>query len=215
MSEDLDQRLDAIYEAVLDYEAERTEALVRAEVAAETDISLVLNDALIAAMDEVGDLFSEGVLFVPEMLMAAKAMKAGLEVLRPLLTASDTKPVGTVLLGTVHNDLHDIGKNLVGMMLEGGGFKVIDLGVNVAPETFVEAVREHSPDLVGMSALLTTTMPNMGRTVDALRRYGFNGHIMVGGAPVTKEFADAIGADGYADDAPGTVDLARSFLAVA
>jgi 5-methyltetrahydrofolate--homocysteine methyltransferase len=209
MTDTLDDRLDAIFDAVLDYEDAATERLVRAELEHGTDLHVILNDSLIAAMDEVGDLFSQGTLFVPEMLMAAKAMKAGLEVLRPLLTETDAKPVGTVVIGTVHRDLHDIGKNLVGMMLEGAGFTVVNLGVDVPPEAFLAAVTEHHPDVLGMSALLTTTMPNMGKTVELLRKEGWNGRIMVGGAPVTRDFADAIGADGFAADAPGAVELAR------
>jgi len=212
MTDALDDRLDAIFDAVLDYEDAATERLVRAELEHGTDLHVILNDALIAAMDEVGDLFSQGTLFVPEMLMAARAMKAGLEVLRPLLTETDAKPVGTVVIGTVHRDLHDIGKNLVGMMLEGAGFTVINLGVDVPPEAFLEAVNTHHPDVLGMSALLTTTMPNMGKTVELLRKEGWNGHIMVGGAPVTREFAAAIGADGFAADAPGAVELARRMV---
>jgi len=212
MTDSLDERLDAIFDAVLDYEDAATERLVREELEHGTDLHVILNDALIAAMDEVGDLFSEGTLFVPEMLMAARAMKAGLEVLRPLLTQTDARPSGTVVIGTVHRDLHDIGKNLVGMMLEGAGFTVINLGVDVPPEGFLEAVRTHGPDVVGMSALLTTTMPNMGKTVELLRKEGWNGHIMVGGAPVTREFAEAIGADGFATDAPGAVALARRMV---
>ena len=212
MTGTLDDRLDAIFDAVLDYEDATTKRLVRAELEHGTDLNMILNDALIAAMDEVGDMFSQGTLFVPEMLMAARAMKAGLEVLRPLLTETDAKAAGTVVIGTVHRDLHDIGKNLVGMMLEGAGFTVVNLGVDVPPEGFLEAVREHHPDVLGMSALLTTTMPNMGRTVDLLRKEGWNGRIMVGGAPVTREFADAIGADGFAADAPGAVELARRMV---
>ena len=212
MTGTLDDRLDAIFDAVLDYEDATTGRLVRAELENGTDLNVILNDALIAAMDEVGDMFSQGTLFVPEMLMAARAMKAGLEVLRPLLTETDAKAAGTVVIGTVHRDLHDIGKNLVGMMLEGAGFTVVNLGVDVPPEGFLEAVREHHPDVLGMSALLTTTMPNMGRTVDLLRKEGWNGRIMVGGAPVTRKFANAIGADGFAADAPGAVELARRMV---
>jgi len=197
MTGSLDDRLDAIFDAVLDYEDEKTERLVREELAHGTDLNVILNDALISAMDEVGDLFSEGALFVPEMLMAARAMKAGLEVLRPLLTETDAKPIG---------------KNLVGMMLEGAGFTVVNLGVDVPPEKFLEAVHEHHPDVIGMSALLTTTMPNMGKTIQLLRKEGWNGHIMVGGAPVNQEFADAIGANGFAADAPGAVELARRMI---
>ncbi|MCC7045865.1 MAG: corrinoid protein [Alphaproteobacteria bacterium] len=215
MGEDLDTRLDAIYESVLAFEAGRTAELVRRETGHGTSCQQILTDALIAAMDEVGDQFAEGRLFVPEMLMAAKAMKAGLEVLRPLLSATDAKPVGTVVIGTVHKDLHDIGKNLVGMMMEGGGLKVIDLGVDVPPDRFLAAAQEHRPDVIGLSALLTTTMPNMRKTVEMLRGVGYNGRIMVGGAPVNAAFAEAIGADGFAPDAPGAVKLARKFIGAA
>jgi 5-methyltetrahydrofolate--homocysteine methyltransferase len=215
MSEDVDTRLDAIYEAVLGFDAPRTAELVRQEIRHGADCQRILSDALIAAMDEVGDQFAEGRLFVPEMLMAAKAMKAGLEVLRPLLSAADVKPIGTVLIGTVHKDLHDIGKNLVGMMMEGGGLKVIDLGVDVPPDRFLAAAHEHKPDVIGLSALLTTTMPNMRKTVELLRGVGYNGRIIVGGAPVNAAFAEAIGADGYADDAPGAVRLARQLIVAA
>jgi len=209
----LDDRLDAIYEAVLDYQSERTAALVRRELELGTDVNLVLKDALIAAMDEVGDLFGAGTLFVPEMLMAAKAMKAGLGVLRPVLTETEAQPIGTVVLGTVLRDLHDIGKNLVAMMLEGSGFRVVDLGVDVAPERFLEAAHEHRPEVIGLSALLTTTMPNMGKTVALFRKEGWNGRLIVGGAPLNAEFAASIGADGYAEDAARAVALARAFVA--
>lgn len=208
----LDQRLDTIYEAVLDYDAEGVARMVADEVAFGTEPQTVINDALIAAMEELGELFAEGEVFVPELLMAAKAMKSGLEVLRPLLTATDTKPVGTVLMGTVHGDLHDIGKNLVGMMLEGGGFEVHDLGVNVAPEDFWRAANELKPDVIGLSALLTTTTPNMHRTIELFRGRGWNGRIMVGGAPVSKDYAAEIGADGYGPDAPAAVALAKGYV---
>ena len=215
MSEDLEARLDAIYGAVLAYEAGNTAELVRRETEHGTSCQQILSDALIAAMDEVGDQFASGRLFVPEMLMAANAMNAGLEVLRPLLSASDAKPAGTVVIGTVHKDLHDIGKNLVGMMMEGGGLKVVDLGVDVPPDRFLAAAREHHPDVIGLSALLTTTLPSMRKTVEILRGVGYNGRIMVGGAPVNQAFAKAIGADGFAADAPGAVKLARQFVGAA
>ena len=208
----LDDRLDVIYEGVLDYQSDKVAQLVRQEVELGTDINLVLSDALIAAMDEVGSQFAEGSLFVPEMLMAATAMKAGLNILRPLLTESESPSMGTIVLGTVKQDLHDIGKNLVGMMMEGAGFEVIDLGVDVPPEKFVEAAKEHSANLVGMSALLTTTMPNMGRTVEAFHKSGYNGSIIIGGAPLNQEFADSIGANGFADSAPAAVELARRLI---
>ena len=217
MTGSLDDRLDAIFDAVLDYEDETTERLVREELAHGTDLHVILNDSLIAAMDEVGDLFSEGVLFVPEMLMAARAMKAGLEVLRPLLTETDAKPIGKVVLGTVHRDLHDIGKNLVGMMLEGSGFEVVDLGTDVSSQAFVNAVREHEPQVIGMSALLTTTMPSMGATIEALEEAGLREgvKVMIGGAPITQDFADKVGADGFAPDASSATRQAKALVGAA
>ncbi|MAH84466.1 MAG: hypothetical protein CBB68_09070 [Rhodospirillaceae bacterium TMED8] len=207
-----DERLDAIYEAVLDFDYETVESMVRNEVTYGTDLQVIINDALIAAMEELGELFAAGEVFVPELLMAARAMKAGLEVLRPLLTATDIKPVGVVLMGTVHGDLHDIGKNLVTMMLEGGGFVVHDLGVNVSPEAFWEAAVKIKPDIIGLSALLTTTTPNMRRTIKLFRDRGWNGRIIVGGAPVSKDFAAEINADGYSPDAPNAVRLAKNYI---
>ncbi len=171
----------------------------------------VLNGALLAGMDEVGRDFKAGDLYVPEVLAAARAMQAGMDVLRPLLADSDIVSSGKYVLGTVKGDLHDIGKNLVRMMLEGGGFEVIDLGTDVEPSAFVEAVREHKPDLVGMSALLTTTMTQMKVTIEALEKAGLRNSvkIMVGGAPVTAAFAEEISADAYAHDAARAVDVAR------
>jgi 5-methyltetrahydrofolate--homocysteine methyltransferase len=170
-------------------------------------------DAMTAAMDVVGRKFQEGELFVPEMLIAARAMKAGTEILEPILVAQGVKPEFRAIVGTVEGDLHDIGKNLVGMMWKGGGLEVIDLGVNVPAARFVEAAREHDVHLVGLSALLTTTMPNMRGVVDAIRASGVPAKVVVGGAPVTPEFAAQIGADGYAPDAGAAVDLARGLLA--
>jgi len=171
----------------------------------------ILQDGLIAGMDQVGKDFKAGDLFVPEVLIAARAMHAGMNVLRPLLSASDSPTVGKYVIGTVKGDLHDIGKNLVKMMLEGAGFETVDLGTDVAPEAFVQAVREHKPRIVGMSALLTTTMVNMKSTIDALNEAGLRESvkIMVGGAPVTAAFAQQIGADAYAPDAATAVDVAR------
>ena len=147
------------------------------------------------------------------MLLSARAMKGGLELLRPLLTLSKTKPKGLVLLATVQGDVHDIGKNLVGMMLEGAGFEVLDLGVNVSPEAAVAGAREHAPDVIGLSALLTTTMPAMGRIIAAFGREGIGCPVIVGGAPVTRAFAERIGADGYAEDAPTAVELVKALVA--
>ena len=169
-------------------------------------------DAMTAAMDVVGRRFQEGELFVPEMLIAARAMKAGMEILEPVLLAAGVKPEYRAVVGTVDGDLHDIGKNLVGMMWKGGGIEVFDLGVNVSPARFVEAAREHDAQLIGVSALLTTTMPNMRAVVEAVRAAGIAAKVVVGGAPVTPEFAAQIGADGYAPDAGSAVDLARSLL---
>jgi len=171
----------------------------------------ILSGGLIAGMDEVGKDFKAGELFVPEVLIAARAMHAGMHILRPLLSESDAMGAGKYVIGTVKGDLHDIGKNLVKMMLEGAGFETIDLGTDAGPADFVNAVREHQPNLLGMSALLTTTMVNMKATIEALEEAGLRDSvkIMVGGAPVTKAFAEEIGADAYAPDAASAVDVAR------
>ncbi len=202
-----------IYGAVLSFDDAGAARLVQAEVAAGTGVEQILNQGLIAAMDEVGRLFSEGELFVPEMLMAAQAMKAGLEVVKPLLAKGGTAQRGTVVIGTVKGDLHDIGKNLVAMMLEGAGFTVVDLGVDVETEAFLRAVKEHGAQVVALSALLTTTMPAMEQTIAALREQGLATKTMVGGAPVTQAYADKIHAHGYAEDAPAAVELARRLMA--
>ncbi|HUW15241.1 MAG TPA: corrinoid protein [Anaerolineae bacterium] len=172
----------------------------------------ILSSGLIAGMDEVGKDFKAGDLFVPEVLVAARAMSAGMGVLRPLLAAGEVPSAGKYVIGTVKGDLHDIGKNLVKMMLEGAGFETVDLGTDVEPAAFVDAVREHRPNFVGMSALLTTTMVNMKTTIEALEEAGLREgiKIMVGGAPVTDPFAREIGADAYAPDAASAVDVARS-----
>ncbi len=174
----------------------------------------ILDNGLVVGMSEVSVRFKRGDMYVPEVLMSADAMHAGLDVLRPQLTATGATMVGTIILGTVQGDLHDIGKNLVGMMCEGGGFDVINLGFNVAPEQFVEAIKEHQPDIVGMSALLTTTMRAMGHTMRAIEEAGLRDQvkIMVGGAPVDAEFAKRIGADGYGSNAPAAADLAKELV---
>ncbi len=171
----------------------------------------ILGSGLVAGMDEVGRDFKSGELFVPEVLLAARAMHAGMDVLRPLLIAGGTRSAGKCLIGTVRGDLHDIGKNLVKMMWEGAGFEVIDIGTDVAAEAFVEAVGRHQPDILGMSALLTTTMMEMKKTVDALAAAGLRDsiYVVIGGAPVTHDFAIEIGADAYAPDAASAVDVAR------
>ena len=174
----------------------------------------MLFDALIPALEEVGARFERGDFFVPEMLIAGRAMTGALELLRPLLAKTDAEPVGTFLMGTVKGDVHDIGKNLVDIMLEGAGFKVIDIGVQVAPETFVAAIEEHKPDVVGFSAFLTTTMPMFKVNIEAIEKAGLRDEviILVGGAPVTQEYADVVGADGYAADAAGATKKAKELL---
>jgi methylmalonyl-CoA mutase cobalamin-binding domain/chain len=175
---------------------------------------LLLFEALIPALEEVGARFERGDFFVPEMLIAGRAMTGALALLRPLLADSGAEPIGTFLMGTVKGDVHDIGKNLVDIMLEGAGFNVIDLGVQVAPETFVEAIREHKPQVVGFSAFLTTTMPMFKVNIQAIAKAGLRDEvvIMVGGAPVTQEYADAVGADGYAADAATATRRAKELL---
>jgi methylmalonyl-CoA mutase cobalamin-binding domain/chain len=178
------------------------------------DPETLLYDALIPSLEEVGARFERGDFFVPEMLIAARAMQGALDILRPLLAETGAKPIGTFVMGTVKGDVHDIGKNLVNIMLEGAGFTVYDLGVNVAPEKFVEQVQEHEPDIVGFSAFLTTTMPMFKANINALEKSGLRDRVivMVGGAPVTQEYADAVGADGYAADASATVKKAKALL---
>jgi methylmalonyl-CoA mutase cobalamin-binding domain/chain len=174
----------------------------------------MLFDALIPSLEEVGARFERGDYFVPEMLIAARAMQGALDILRPLLAETGTAQVGTFLMGTVKGDVHDVGKNLVNIMLEGAGFTVIDLGVNVAPEKFIEQIGEHNPDIVGFSAFLTTTMPMFKANINALSKAGIRDDVivMVGGAPVTQEYADAVGADGYAADASSTVKKAKELI---
>ena len=201
-----------IYEGVLAFQVDKVKELTQTELDAGTDVPTILNDGLISAMDEVGDKFSEGLLFVPEMLMAAKAMKGGLEILKPHLSAEVSHSKGTVVIGTVKGDLHDIGKNLVAMMMEGAGLTVIDLGVDVDAEKFVESAKENNADVVGLSALLTTTMPAMETTIKAIKEAGLSVKTIIGGAPVTEAFAEEIGADGRSDDAPGAVELVRKFV---
>jgi 5-methyltetrahydrofolate--homocysteine methyltransferase len=174
----------------------------------------ILETALIAGMDHVGDLFKKNEVYVPEVLLAAKSMQQAMEVLKPHLVKGGIEPRGKAVVGTVRGDLHDIGKNLVAMMLEGAGFEIIDLGNDVPAERFVEAAAEHKADMIGMSALLTTTMHVMKETVDLVKEKGLSGKVMtmVGGAPVTRSFAEEIGADGYGDDAATAVDLAKQFV---
>ncbi|HSN75454.1 MAG TPA: corrinoid protein [Anaerolineae bacterium] len=206
--------LDTIYDAVLDGDAKGAAAAVEAALAAGESPQAILNDACIPAMAEVGALFEEGEKFVPEMLISARAMAAAMTILRPLLVAAGVKNVGKVVLGTVHGDLHDIGKNLVGMMLEGAGFEVIDLGTDVPPQKFVAAVQEHRPDILGMSALLTTTTKSMPLTLAARAEAGVRDQVkvIIGGAPITDDFAKKIGADGFAADAGSAAREARALM---
>ncbi|MEJ5198399.1 MAG: corrinoid protein [Anaerolineae bacterium] len=209
--------MEAIYQAVLDGNAPAAKAGVEKALAEGIAPDVILKEGLIAAMAEVGRLFEENEYFVPEMLVSARAMQNGLSVLKPYLAESGAQPTGKVVIGTVKGDLHDIGKNLVAMMLEGAGFEIVDLGTDVSPEKFVKAVLEQKPQIVGMSALLTTTMPSMGTTVKALQEAGVRDQVkvMIGGAPVTDAFAKQIGADGYAPDASSAVRLAKSLVAAA
>lgn len=207
----MDGVLLELYTAIL--EGQRDAAQESVETALETGMPPgEILEAMVNAMGEVGRLFEEGEYFVPEMLIAARAMKTGMEILKPRLVDADIQPVGSVIAGTVKGDLHDIGKNLVCMMLEGAGFQVVDLGTDVSPEAFVSAVQEHHPDFVAMSALLTTTMPNMQNTIEALIAAGLREKVkvLIGGAPITDAYAEKIGADGYAPDASRAVKLAKS-----
>ncbi len=204
----------AIIDAVLDFDGEKTARLVRTRLDQGADAPAILDQALIAAMDEVGRRFSTGVFFVPEMFMAAEAVQAGLEVLKPHLASADIRAKGTVIIGTVRGDIHDIGKNLVSMMLECAGFSVMDLGVDVSKGGFLAAAENYQAHIVAFSALLTTTLSEMKAAVAAVRSSG-GGSVktLVGGAPVTASFAAEIGADGYSPDAAGAVDIARSLIA--
>jgi 5-methyltetrahydrofolate--homocysteine methyltransferase len=209
--------LETIYEAVLNGDAGKTDAEVKAALEADTPVVDILYKACIPAMEEVGRLFEEGEKFVPEMLISARAMQTAMKLLKPHLAGADIKSVATVVVGTVAGDLHDIGKNLVAMMLEGSGFEVIDLGTDVSPQAFVDAVRDHKPQVIGMSALLTTTMPSMGATIEALKEAGLREgvKVMIGGAPITQDFADKIGADGFAPDASSASRKAKALVATA
>lgn len=199
---------------VIEGNAPETLELVKQALTNGIPAEQILNEGLIAAMAHVGKLFEEGEYYVPEMLIAARAMKGGLELLRPALAAAKVQAIGKIVIGTVQGDLHDIGKNLVAMMMEGAGFEVIDLGVDVTPEKFVEAIHAHQPQLVGCSALLTTTMPKMKATINAIERAGIRSRVkvLVGGAPVTARYASEIGADAYAPDASAAASIAKSLL---
>jgi methylmalonyl-CoA mutase cobalamin-binding domain/chain len=206
--------LKALYDETLVGNAPEVKDLVNTGLAEGLGCESMLYDALIPSLEEVGARFERGDYFVPEMLIAARAMQGALDILRPLLAETGAKPIGTYVMGTVKGDVHDIGKNLVNIMLEGAGFTVYDLGVNVAPETFVQQIQEHKPDVVGFSAFLTTTMPMFKANINALQKAGIRDDVivMVGGAPVTQEYADAVGADGYAADASTAVRLAKDLI---
>ncbi len=210
----MDTIVQMVLDNVLDGNRAGVEAAVRKALEAGLAPATILNDGLIAAMSEVGARFECDEFYVPDMLVAARAMQAGLTLLKPQLVKAGVPPSGKVVLGTVMGDLHDIGKNLVAMMLEGAGFEVVDLGTDVSPQKFAEVVRTQRPQLLGMSALLTTTMPSMRLTLKGLEDLGVRAQVkvMVGGAPLTEEFAKEIGADGYAPDASRAVALAKSLL---
>jgi corrinoid protein of di/trimethylamine methyltransferase len=203
--------LKQLYDSVVSGDAKTTQALTKQALADGVDPLKLVNDYMVPAMDEVGRRFEANEYFVPELLISARAMKSALEIIRPLLTARGDQPLGRVAIGTVKGDLHDIGKNLVGSLLEGGGFEVIDLGVNVTPEKFIATVNEKNANIIAMSALLTTTMPAMKTTIDALKQAGVRDKVkvLIGGAPITQKYADEIGADGYSENAVGAVALAK------
>jgi corrinoid protein of di/trimethylamine methyltransferase len=200
-----------LYNAILTGNAKKAEEVTKAALAAKADPTVLVQKYMIPAMDEVGKRFECNEYFVPELLIAARAMKISLELITPHLTAAGAEPTGRVVIGTVQGDLHDIGKNLVASMLEGGGFQVVDLGVDVAPERFVEAAKEKDGSIVALSALLTTTMTMMKNVIQALDKAGIRAKtkVMIGGAPITQQYADEIGADGYSDNASAAVALAR------
>jgi 5-methyltetrahydrofolate--homocysteine methyltransferase len=206
--------LKPLYEAILTGDAKAAKALTEQALAAGSEPMRLVQEHMVPAMGEVGRRFECNDYFVPELLLAARAMKAALELVRPLLTASGIQPAGRVIIGTVKGDLHDIGKNLVSAMLEGGGYEVIDLGVNVSPEQFVAAVKEKGAHIVALSALLTTTMPAMKATVDALKSAGVRDQVkvIIGGAPVTQKYATEIGADGFSESAASAAGLAKSVM---
>jgi 5-methyltetrahydrofolate--homocysteine methyltransferase len=206
--------LESLKQKVIDGDAKGVAALTQQALDEGIPAPSILNDVLIPGMGEVGQLFEKNEYFVPELLLAARAMYAALDLLRPLLQAGEYKPAGKAIVGTVQGDLHDIGKKLVMIMLEGNGFEVVDLGTDVPPERFLEAVKEGSSQIVGLSALLTTTLPAMEKTVHAIKEYDPSGKVkvIVGGAPVTQAFADSIGADGFGRDATAAVTLARKLI---
>ena len=209
--------LETIYDAVLRGDANTTKTEVEAALTNGLPAQDILQQACIPAMAEVGRLFEIGEKFVPEMLIAARAMQAAVDLLKPHLAQGEVQVLGKVAIGTVAGDLHDIGKNLVGMMLEGAGFEIIDLGTDVAPDKFVSAVEQNQVDIIGMSALLTTTMASIQKTIEALTDAGLRDRVkvLIGGAPITQDFADKVGADGFATDAGSAPRIAKALLGVA
>jgi len=205
--------LKALAEAIIKGDQNTAVQITKSALKEGTAAKSILEDGLIAGMDVIGSRFKKNEVYIPEVLIAARAMKMAMELLAPALAKAGVKPVGRFLIGTVQGDLHDIGKNLVAMMMKGAGFEVTDLGVDVVPEKFVERAKTARSQLIGLSALLTTTMPSMEKTIKALRAAGITAKIMIGGAPVTQGYADKVGADGYAPDAASAVDVAKRLVA--
>jgi len=207
--------LKQLYEAILNGNAAQAQAITQQALAEGAEPLALVNEQMVPAMNEVGRRFECSEYFVPELLISARAMKSALDLLRPLLAAQGAQPAGRVAIGTVKGDLHDIGKNLVASLLEGGGFEVIDLGVNVPPERFIATIREKNANIVAMSALLTTTMPAMRTTIEALKEAGVRQQVkvIVGGAPITQKYADEIGADGFSENAVGAVAVVKQAVA--
>jgi 5-methyltetrahydrofolate--homocysteine methyltransferase len=206
--------LEQISENLMKGKAKDVAALVEQALKENVKPADILNKGLLAGMSVIGARFKKNEVYVPEVLIAARAMKSGMAVLQPKLVSAGVKPIGVAVIGTVKGDLHDIGKNLVGMMLEGGGLKVVDIGIDAAPEKFIEAAKTNNAGVIGVSALLTTTMTNMKAVVDAVKASGVKAKVMIGGAPVTQSFCDEIKADGYAPDAASAADLAKKLLGV-
>ena len=204
--------MSALKESIINGDQNTAKEITASAIAEGMDPEAILNEGLIAGMDVVGKAFKNNEVYVPEVLIAARAMKTAMELLEPKLVECGVEPLGTVVIGTVQGDLHDIGKNLVMMMLKGAGFKVVDLGTDVSSETFLEATKDNGASLVGLSALLTTTMPSMAKTIEVMKGSGLAAQVMIGGAPVTQEYADKIGAAGYAADAASAVDLAKELM---
>lgn len=208
----MEELMEQIHQAIWDHDAKKVKELVEKALAEKVDVAVIVNAGLVEGMNRIGAKFKSGEVFIPEVLVSARAMGAGMAIIKPLLTQAGVKEKGTFLIGTVRDDLHDIGKNLVIMMLEGAGYKVVDLGINVLTEKFIDAIAAHKPDVVGLAALLTTTMVYMKETTAAIKAKYPGLKVIVGGAPVTQKFADEIGADAYAVDAAVAVEKANGFV---